>query len=889
MNILEFAQDNLLYLDGGMGTLLQEAGLMPGELPERWNIERPDEIVKIHKAYYEAGSNVVLTNTFGANPLKFSDEELTAIVEAAVANAKKARELADAEEGKSDNDRSGDGSGMDGGRTPRFIALDIGPCGRLLKPYGDLDFEDAVEVYAKIVRAGAHLGVDLIFIETMNDSYDTKAALLAAKENSDLPVFVSNAYGSDGKLMTGASPAAMVAMLEGMHADAIGANCSLGPDQLKGVIDEYLAYASVPVLLKPNAGLPKSVDGKTVYDVYPDEFAESIRHLVEKGVRITGGCCGTTPDYIKAVREATKDVSPVPVTDKNRSLISSYTKVVEFGRSPILIGERINPTGKKRFKQALRENDIDYILGEGLHQQDAGAHVLDVNVGLPEIDEPAMLLDVVQELQAVSDLPLQLDTTDPVAMEAGLRAYNGKAMVNSVNGKEEVMDQVFPLVAKYGGFVVCLTLDEGGIPDDAERRVEIAEKIIKRAADYGIAKKDLIFDPLAMAISADTKAALATITAVDEIRHRLGVNTSLGVSNVSFGLPERPVVTAAFFASTLERGLSAAIMNPYSVEMMDVYHAFRALHDMDENCMDYIEYVQDEKRRPKQVAAGTAGVGGGSAGGGNGSSAASGQSGSDAGAGSESTSAIGQTGSDGTMGSTSDVSGSAGADSKPLSELQNAIKRGLKDKAGSLTRSLLEHTAPLDIVQGDVIPALDVVGQDFEAKRVFLPQLLMAAEAAKAAFEEIKSAMAKADEEKSGDDQPGSGAENSSSKTNSNLTIVIATVHGDIHDIGKNIVKLLLENYGFNVIDLGKDVPEQDVVDKAVEVHADMVGLSALMTTTVPAMESTIKLLREQAPWVKACVGGAVLTQEYADSIGADRYCKDAMDTVRYAESLIKA
>ena len=855
MNILEFAQDNLLYLDGGMGTLLQEAGLMPGELPERWNIERPEEIVKIHKAYYEAGSNVVLTNTFGANPLKFSDEELTAIVEAAVTNAKKARELADAEEGKSDNDRSGDGSGRNRGLTPRFIALDIGPCGRLLKPYGDLDFEDAVEVYAKIVRAGAHLGVDLIFIETMNDSYDTKAALLAAKENSDLPVFVSNAYGSDGKLMTGASPAAMVAMLEGMHADAIGANCSLGPDQLKGVIDEYLAYASVPVLLKPNAGLPKSVDGKTVYDVYPDEFAESIRHLVENGVRITGGCCGTTPDYIKAVREATKDVSPVPVTDKNRSLISSYTKVVEFGGSPILIGERINPTGKKRFKQALRENDIDYILGEGLHQQDAGAHVLDVNVGLPEIDEPAMLLDVVQELQAVSDLPLQLDTTDPVAMEAGLRAYNGKAMVNSVNGKEEVMDQVFPLVAKYGGFVVCLTLDEGGIPDDAERRVEIAEKIIKRAADYGIAKKDLIFDPLAMAISADTKAALATITAVDEIRHRLGVNTSLGVSNVSFGLPERPVVTAAFFASTLERGLSAAIMNPYSVEMMDVYHAFRALHNMDENCMDYIEYVQDEKRRPKQVAAG----------------------------------------SDVTTGSTSDGTGSAGtsietgADGRPLSELQNAIKRGLKDKAGSLTRLLLENTAPLEIVQGDVIPALDVVGQDFEAKRVFLPQLLMAAEAAKAAFEEIKSAMAKADEKNENVDAgTGSGAENSSSKSNSNLTIVIATVHGDIHDIGKNIVKLLLENYGFNVIDLGKDVPEQDVVDKAVEVHADMVGLSALMTTTVPAMESTIKLLREQAPWVKACVGGAVLTQEYADSIGADRYCKDAMDTVRYAESLVE-
>ena len=580
----------------------------------------------------------------------------------------------------------------------------------------------------------------------------------------------------------------------------------------------------------------------------------------------------------------------------------------------MLIGERINPTGKKRFKQALRENDIDYILGEGLHQQDAGAHVLDVNVGLPEIDEPAMLLSVMQELQAVSDLPLQLDTTDVTAMEAGLRAYNGKAMVNSVNGKEEVMDQIFPLVAKYGGFVVCLTLDEGGIPDAAADRVAIAEKIITRAADYGIAKKDLIFDPLAMAISADTKAALATIQAVDEIRHRLGVNTSLGVSNVSFGLPERPVVTAAFFASTLERGLSAAIMNPYSVEMMDIYHAFRALHDMDENCMDYIEYVQDEKRRPKQVPAGQAGAAGAARNGGvDGQASGSGAAGV---AGEGGVAASGGADGSGQGGAGGQSAGSTGAGG--LSELQNAIKRGLKEKAGAITKTMLsDGRPPLDIVQEDVIPALDVVGQDFEAKKVFLPQLLMAAEAAKAAFEEIKTAMAKAESAgepgdtgtegvaadgdaaggagaESGDGISGSGAaagdagsDGSVGRSNKDLTIVIATVHGDIHDIGKNIVKLLLENYGFTVVDMGKDVPEQDIVDKAVEIHADMVGLSALMTTTVPAMENTIKLLREQAPWVKVCVGGAVMTQEYSDSIGADKYCKDAMDTVRYAESLL--
>ena len=515
MNIREYMKDNFVILDGGMGTLLQEAGLKPGELPERWNYEHPEEIVKIHRSYYDAGSNVVLVNTFGANSLKFDEDELRRIVFAAFDNARKAREESVSKKEK-------------------FIALDIGPCGRLLKPYGDLEFEDAVEVYAQTVRLGVEAGADLVFIETMNDSYDTKAALLAVKENSDLPVFVSNAYGSDGKLMTGASPAAMIAMLEGMHADAIGANCSLGPKQLLGVMDEYLKFASVPVLLKPNAGLPRSENGKTVYDVYPPEFSEDIAELMKKGLRIAGGCCGTTPDYIRAVSEKAEGLTPIPVTAKDYSLVSSYTKAVEFGKEPVLIGERINPTGKKRFKQALRDNDIDYILGEGLKQQDAGVHVLDVNVGLPEIDEPKMLESVVKELQAVSDLPLQLDTTDVIAMEAGLRCYNGKAMVNSVNGKEEVMNAVFPLVAKYGGFVVCLTLDEDGIPDDAETRVKIARKIIEKAKTYGIDKKDLIFDPLAMAISADTKAALSTIEAVDRIRHEIGANTSLGVSEKPF-------------------------------------------------------------------------------------------------------------------------------------------------------------------------------------------------------------------------------------------------------------------------------------------------------------------------------------------------------------------
>lgn len=799
MNILDYMKDNLVYLDGGMGTLLQKRGLKPGELPERWNVSHPEVIVDIQKSYFDAGTNIICTNTFGANSLKFDDEELDSLIGAAIANARKASELST-------------------GKQEKFVALDIGSMGKLLKPYGDFEFEDAVQVYAKTVRIGVKYGVDLIYIETMNDSYDTKAALLAAKENSDLPVFVSNAYGEDGKLMTGATPAAMVAMLEGMHADAIGANCSLGPKQLKSVVEEYLEYASVPVLLKPNAGLPKSENGQTVYDVLPDEFSDDVAGYVESGVRIVGGCCGTTPDYIRATVEKTKDIKPKEVTDKNRSMVSSYTHVVEFKDSPILIGERINPTGKKKFKEALRNNDIDYILGEGLTQQEKGAHILDVNVGLPEIDEVEMLKKVTFELQAIIDLPLQIDTTDVVAMETALRRYNGKAMVNSVNGKAEVMNEVFPLVQKYGGFVVCLTLDEDGIPETAERRVEIAKNIIKTAEKYGIAKKDLIFDTLAMTVSADKNAALATLKALNIIKNELGCHTSLGVSNVSFGLPNREIITAAFFTIAMENGLSAAIMNPNAGEMMKSYYSFRALHGLDDNCTDYIENI--EKYATVAASATTS-----------------------AGA----------------------AQGGAG-DAAFESELQRAIVKGLKEQAASLTVKLLETEEPLSIVTSQIIPALDIVGKGFEQKKMYLPQLLMSAEASQCAFEKIKEKMAQ-----------------SATENISRGKFVIATVHGDIHDIGKNIVKLIMENYGFDVYDLGKDVPPEEVVRVTVEQNAPLVGLSALMTTTVPAMAETIELLREKAPWAKVVVGGAVLTQEYADSIGADYYAKDAMATVRYA------
>ena len=797
MNFREYLKNNIVYLDGGMGTLLQIKGLRPGEHPERWNISRPDVITSIHKSYFDAGSNVVCTNTFGANILKFSEEELENIVMSAVLNAKTARD-------QSVSDRE------------KFVALDIGPSGKLLKPLGDLDFEDAVNIFAKTVKLGVKYGVDLVIIETMNDSYETKAALLAAKENCDLPVIVSNAYGEDGKLMTGATPASMVALLEGMGVDALGANCSLGPKQLRGVAEELLQNASVPVLLKPNAGLPKAVEGKTVFDITADEFSDEVAEIIKKGVRVVGGCCGTTPQYIGSLYQKTCDLSPAPIEAKDKTVVSSYTHAVEFGEKPILIGERINPTGKKRFKQALIENDMDYILSEGVSQQEKGVHILDVNVGLPDIDEVSMLKSAVCELQAIINLPLQIDTADVTAMETALRRYNGKAMVNSVNGKRESMEAVFPLVKKYGGVVVALTLDEQGIPETARGRVEIAKKILKTANEYGISKKDIIFDTLAMTISADNSAAVTTLDALKTIKTELGCHTSLGVSNVSFGLPNRDAINSTFFAMALQNGLSAAIMNPYSADMLKTYYSFKALKGMDENCAEYIS-SSDMFITAAPIA----------------------------------------------------VKEKSGEEQECSSKLQYAIMKGLKEKAFELTKELLETAEPLEIVNNEIIPALNTVGQGFENKTVYLPQLLMSAEAAKSAFEVIKGFMA--------------GKESAAEKG----VIIIATVKGDIHDIGKNIVKLLLENYGFRVVDLGKDVAPEVIVEKAVELRAPIVGLSALMTTTVPAMEETIKQLKIKAPWCKTVVGGAVLTQEYADKISADKYAKDAMEAVRYAESII--
>ena len=803
MSLAELMRSGFLLLDGGMGSLLQAQGLRPGEAPETWNLSHPERISAVHRAYYEAGSHLVMANTFGVHPLRYSPGECGQMIRAAVDCVKKAREEA----------RSGQ---------EKYIGLDVGPCGKLLKPLGTVDFEEAVGYYAQVVRMGAACGVDCVFIETMNDSQETRAALLAAKENCGLPVFVSNAYGSDGKLMTGGTPEAMVAMLEGLGADAVGVNCSLGPEALAPIVRRYLAAASVPVLMKPNAGLPQEKDGKTYYTVLQEEFSAQIAALVPEGLRIMGGCCGTTPDYIRAQRQAVEDLQPVRRAAPEKTVIASRGQAVTLGENPVIIGERINPTGKKRLRQALADGDLAYVLNEAIAQEERGAEMLDVNVGTPGIDEAEMLRRVVEELQAITDLPLQLDTADPAAMEQALRVYNGKAMINSVNGKQEVMDAVFPLVKKYGGAVVALTLDEAGIPQTAEGRLAIAGKILSEAEKYGIRRKDILFDPLTMTVSADASAARVTLDALRLIRQETGCATVLGVSNVSFGLPAREVLGSTFLTMALQNGLSAAIMNPLSDAMMGAMISYRTLTERDENCGAYIRFAGTLPAKAA-VAAGPA-------------------------------------------------VNRPGAEAGKAEEghgLRRAVVKGLCREAGRLAREALEGGQDgLVLIRDEIIPALDEVGRGFEEKRIYLPQLMMSAEAAESAFGEVRVRNTGKPE-----------------KTEEKCRVVLATVKGDIHDIGKNIVKLLLENYGFEVTDLGKDVAPEDILAAVERLQAPVCGLSALMTTTVPAMAETVELIHEKAPWCRVMVGGAVLTEDYARKINADGYGRDAMAAVRLAET----
>lgn len=796
MDIREELGRRIIFFDGGLGSLLQERGLKPGELPETWNLTRPEVLYDIHRAYLDAGADIILANTFGANGFKY--DNLEEIVTAAVVNAKKA---------VADSVRKA------------YVALDMGPTGKLLKPMGTLDFEECVSIYADVVRYGAKAGADLILIETMSDTYELKAAVLAAKENSNLPVVATVVFDEHHKMLTGATPEVVVALLEGLRVDAIGMNCGLGPKQMKPIFETMARYASIPLVITPNAGLPRSENGKTVYDVGPEEFAEDMEEIINMGAWMAGGCCGTTPAHIKALTERCFGITPKPLTDKDYTIVTSYSTAVELGGRPVIIGERINPTGKSKFKQALRDNNMEYILEEGVKQADSGAHILDVNVGLPEIDEPAMMRRTVYELQSVLPLPLQIDTTDPVAMEQAMRIYNGKPMINSVNGKEEIMHQIFPLVQKYGGTVVGLALDEAGIPDTAEGRLAVAKKIYDTAAQYGIKPKDIVIDALTMTMSTDNNSANITLDTVRDIKAH-GGRTVLGVSNISFGLPQREVINSGFFLMAMQAGLSAGIINPNARAMIQAYDTYCVLGGFDSQCMSYIEkYAVAE---PTPVA--------------------------------QTVTSVKQAG--------KAVTGNL--------SLTDCIVKGLKEQAYKATKDELGTKDTMEIINGELVPALDIVGKGFEKGTVFLPQLLMSAEAAKAGFEAIKEYV-------------------SSQGTNQEkkATIVIATVKGDIHDIGKNIVKVLLENYGYDVIDLGKDVPPETVVDKVIETHAPLVGLSALMTTTVVSMEETIKKLHESAPWCKIMVGGAVLTQEYADMIGADFYGKDAMQSVYYAEELL--
>lgn len=792
--LLERLGKELLFFDGGMGTLLQAEGLQPGELPETWNIERKETIRKIHQSYFEAGSDIVLTNTFGANALKFHDENcsLKAIIDAAVENV-----------------RFGAKAGIRDGRD-YYVALDIGPTGKLLKPLGDLSFEDAYEAFKEVVQYGEKAGADLIHIETMSDTYEVKAAVLAAKENTNLPVFATMIFDDKGKLLTGGDVPSVVALLEGLRVDALGINCGMGPKQMLPILQQIAQYTSLPIIVKPNAGLPKQRDGQTYYDVTPDVFAKQLQEIVKAGACVIGGCCGTTPKHIRAMISACKDLEMTKPTFKNHTIVSSYGKAVELGDMPVIIGERINPTGKSKFKQALKEHNLDYILKEGITQQDKGAHILDVNVGLPDIDEVVMMKEVVRELQSVTSLPLQIDTVDTEAMEQAMRIYNGKPMVNSVSGKQESMNAVFPLIQKYGGVVIGLTLDENGIPKTAKGRLEVAGKIIEEAKKYGIDKKDIVIDVLTMTISSEPNGAKTTMEALKMVRDTYGVRTALGVSNISFGLPSRPVINANFYTMAMQNGLTAGIINPSSEDMMRSYHSYCALMNYDTNCENYIAHYGNQEPAKTTVPAGQ------------------------------------------------------------QIDLKTAIEKGLKEDAYQTTVALVKTKEPLEIINTYLIPALDTVGKGFEKGTVFLPQLLMSADAAKSSFAVLKEEL-----EKNG------GEEKEKEK------VILATVKGDIHDIGKNIVKVLLENYSFEVIDLGKDVAPECIVETVLEKEVKLVGLSALMTTTVVSMEETIRQLREKAPDCKVMVGGAVLNQEYADMIGADFYGKDAMQSVYYAQKIL--
>lgn len=776
-----------IILDGGMGTQLQANGLEIGGIPELLNITRPELITQIHQAYINAGANIVYTNTFGANKNKMKETgySVKEIVECAIENAKNAAI-----------------------GTDTLIALDVGPIGQLLEPTGSLTFDDAYNIYKEIVIAGQN--ADLVVFETMTDLLELKAAVLAAKENSNLPVMCTMSFEINKRTFTGCGISNMSLTLDGLGVDALGVNCSLGPKELIPVIEEMTKWTNLPIVFKPNAGLPDPVTNK--YDVDPEEFATVIEQAADMGVKIFGGCCGTTPDYINAVAAHLKSKKYSKHYSDIQTAVCSATNTSVINQ-PRIIGERINPTGKKKFKEALTNHDMDYILNQAIEQMNAGAEILDVNVGLPGIDEKQMMIEAIKSIQGICELPLQIDSTIPEVIEAGLRVYSGKAIINSVNGEEKSLNTILPIVKKYGASVIGLTLDENGIPVSAEERFRIAEKIMNKAIEYGIPKENVIIDCLTLTASAEQSGVIETLKAVKMVKEQLGLKTVLGVSNISFGLPNRERVNHTFLALALENGLDLPIINPNISSMSGTVRAFKLLKSIDKNSVEYIKAYNSEKNNIPQAAT---------------------------------------------------------QNNNTTMTLEYAVENGLKNEGAKITEALLESNEPMTIINEHLIPALDKAGDEFEKGIIFLPQLILAADVAQAAFGVIKSYISK-------------NSQNSVSKGK----IVIATVKGDIHDIGKNIVKVLLENYGYTVIDLGKDVEYQAVVDAVKDNDAKLVGLSALMTTTLVSMEKTIQLIHENNLDCKIMVGGAVLTPSYAEQIGADYYSKDAKQSVDIAKEVL--
>ncbi|WP_442985524.1 homocysteine S-methyltransferase family protein [Sedimentibacter sp. MB31-C6] len=782
-------KEKFLYFDGAMGTMLQKSGLNIGELPEELNILKPEVIYNIHKEYLNAGANIISANTFGANKLKLNNSSYT-VEEIIIAGIEVAKKSIDGLENK-------------------YVALDIGPTGTLLSPLGTLSFEDAYDIFKEQVIAGVKARADIILIETMTDLYELKAAVLAAKENSNLPVFCTMSFQDNGRTFTGTDIAAFVSVAEGLGVDVIGVNCSLGPKQLQSIVDELIKYSSTPIMVQANAGLPKYNNNITYYDISPEEYSHEINKMANKGVSIFGGCCGTTPEYIKSIIATLDELKPLELTKKHFTTTTSSSKTVFLGDEVKIIGERINPTGKKRLKEALRENNLDYVIREAIAQQDTGSDILDINVGLPDIDEKEMMKKVISEVQSVVSLPLQIDSSNVEVIETAARIYNGKPIINSVNGKKESLEQILPIVKKYGTLVVALTLNEEGIPKTAKKRLEIASNIINTAKSYGISEENILIDPLVLTASAEQENVMETLKAIPLIKKKYNVKIVLGTSNVSFGLPNRKLLNTTYLAMALSLGLDAPITDSTNEALLDVIRSYKVLANQDIDSKDYIRTYGNVTTENTFVTSN--------------------------------------------------------------SDLKEIIIRGLKDEAKKVSLELLKKYNSIEIINKYMIPALDIVGGKYEQQEIFLPQLIRSAETSKVVFESIKEKLA-----------------NEGNDFVDNKKILLATVKGDIHDIGKNIVKLILENYGYKIIDLGKDVDIEKIVETIHNENIHLVGLSALMTTTVKNMEYTIKAIKENSPQIKIMVGGAVLTPDYASKIGADYYSKDAREAVNIAKKIFE-